>query len=56
MLKKSKNQEKVKVDFKRGCVILPNGKERPLYVCGSGVWFRYKLKHVILTETNCIIL
>ena len=56
MLKKSKNQERVKVDFTKGCVVLPDGTERPLYVSKKGVWFRYILKPVILTESNCVIL
>ncbi len=56
MLKKSKNQEKIKVDFTRGCAVLPDGRERPLYVSKKGVWFRYRLKPIILTETNCVIL
>ena len=56
MFKKSKNQERVKVDFTKGCAILPDGRERPLYVSKKGVWFRYRLKHVNLTEINCVIL
>lgn len=56
MFKKIKNQERVKVDFTKGRVVLPDGRERPLYVSKKGVWFRYKLKPVILTETNCVIL
>ena len=55
MLKNQKNQRKVKVDFIRGCVILPDGSERPLYVSKKGVWFRRKIKPIFLTESNCII-
>ena len=56
MLKKSKNQERVKVDFARGCVVLVDGRERPLYISDKGVWFRRKIKPIFLTESNCIIL
>lgn len=55
MFKKSKNQERVKVDFTKGCAILPDGRERPLYVSKKGVWFRCRFKSIVLNETNCVI-
>ena len=56
MFKKSKNQERVKVDFTKGCAISPKGKQKPLFVDKYGIWFKKGLQKIYLREINCIIL
>ena len=53
MLKETK---KVRINFAKGCAIMPNLRERPLYVDKKGIWYRPKIKKVYLNETNCVII
>lgn len=53
MLKETK---KVCINFTKGCAIMPNLRERPLYVDRKGIWYRPKIKKIYLNETNCVII
>ena len=50
------NKKTVKVDFYKGCVILEEGKEKPIFVDKYGIWFKKGLQKIYLREINCIIL
>lgn len=50
------NKKLIKVDFYKGCAILPKGKVKPLFVDKYGIWFKHGLQKIYLRENNCIVL
>ena len=47
---------KIKIDFCKGCAILPKGKQKPLFVDKYGIWFKHGLQKIYIREQNCIVL